>query len=673
MSRLLMALVLGLVSMTCMAQIVTVPIPGAPGLSVTVGTGANALPLRDIRSTQGAVNITQGDDSYQQVPLGFTFPFFGQNFTNSWPMTNGVVTFQDPGISGAWGLCCEGVDLTKTKDTRYNYAIYPLHTDLYSWNGQNQWYLRENNTMTYGWYNLSQCCSSQGGNSFEVKINSAGLVDVRLSGAMVSYNAVTSGMAGDLAKGEYFQYYHGSGISIPAGSAGIFSWQALSGTGAADPCITNPLSSPTCPGYQQAYLTQQCTISALYDPTCPGYQQAYFTYQCSINPLYSELCPGYQQAYYNQQCSLNPLYDSGCTGYAQAYYTQQCTANPLYDSGCAGYKQAYYEQQCSLNPLYDSGCTGYQQAYFNQQCGLNPLWNAQCPGYGSAYFTQQCSLNPLYNAQCSGYSQAYFTQQCGLNALYNSACPGYQQAYYDQQCRLNGLYDRGCPNYATAYATQQLLSKTTVAPTTNTTVVTASNAATPAVGDAATVAVIAEPAAAAVVNNTTQSTAPSASPAAVTTAVPLVSAAPAASSPASPVTTATVSSSSGTTAPAPAASNNSPQPTTRAQQIQQARQEAQRRAQAAQADSAQAAAREARSMEQQVASQNSVITAMGYNAAFAAYENQVLRDVQFYQPRSIYQGQTTVDNRRALWGLTGASDRRWEQMRDQQYQQGARP
>ena len=353
MSR-LVSLVLGLVLSCSVAQaqinvvpvnggtgnLVSIPIPGAPGLTVTVGTGSAAVPLQDIRNNANAVNITTWDDSYNNVPLGFDFPFYGKTFNNSWAMTNGLVTFKDPSISGLGGACCEGVDLRTTTDPRYNYSIYALHTDLYSWNGQNQYYLREGNTMTYGWYNLSQCCSSQGGNSFEIKINSAGLVDTRIAGAMVNWNRVTSGMAGDLSKGEYYQYYHAQGINITAGSSSIFSWQALGGTGG-DLCTTNPLSSPTCPGYQAAYTTQQCTISALYDPSCPGYAAAFFTQQCSISALYDPSCPGYAAAYHDQQCSLNPLYSTTCSGYREAYFSQQCSLNGLYDRTCPNYAEAY--------------------------------------------------------------------------------------------------------------------------------------------------------------------------------------------------------------------------------------------------------------------------------------------------------------------------------------------
>lgn len=363
MKTLLIALTLFVASFAH-AQIVTVPIPGAPGLQVTVGTGANALPLQEIKNNPNAVNITTSDDGWTNVPLGFNFPFYGQTFTNSWAMTNGVVTFKDPVISGAYGLCCEGVDLSSTTDPRYNYSIYGLHSDLYSWNNQQQYYLREGDSMTYGWYGLSQCCSSQGGNSFEIKIDSSGLIDTRIAGALVSWNRVTSGMAGDLSKGEYYQYYHGQGINIVPGSSSIFSWQALSGTGQGiDQCTINPLFSPSCPGYAAAYLTQQCTISALYNPSCPGYAEAYFSQQCTANQLYNVNCPGYAAAYLSYQCSLDALYSPSCPGYEQAYFSQQCSLSGLYSTSCPNYETAYFAQQCSLNGLYSTSCPNYAEAY----------------------------------------------------------------------------------------------------------------------------------------------------------------------------------------------------------------------------------------------------------------------------------------------------------------------
>lgn len=359
MKKFLVGLILLGASLFASADIVTVPIPGAPGLSVTVGTGVNALPLQDIRSNPSAVNITTWDDNYTNVPLGFDFPMYGKTFNNSWAMTNGMVTFKDPAVSGIYGACCSGVNLAQTTDTRWNYSIFGIHTDLYSWNGQNQYYLRENNSMTYGWYNISQCCGSQGGNNFEIKINSAGAIETRIAGAMVQWNAVTSGFSGDLSKGEYYQYYHGQGWNLPNGSG--VTWGAYNGTGggAVDLCIANPLSSPSCPNY----FTAQCTVSALYNPSCPGYAAAYLSQQCATNPLYSTECPGYAQAYLDYQCSINPLYATTCQGYDQAYFDQQCRLDGLYNTRCPNYQQAYFDKQCRDNGLYSTECPNYSTAY----------------------------------------------------------------------------------------------------------------------------------------------------------------------------------------------------------------------------------------------------------------------------------------------------------------------
>lgn len=612
--------------------LVSIPIPGGSGLSVTVGTGSAALPLQEIKNDPNAVNITTHDDSYNNVPLGFDFPFYGRVFNNSWAMTNGLVTFQDPNQSGLGGACCEGVNLITTRDPRYNYTIYALHTDLYSWNGQNQYYLRGNNEMTYGWYGVSQCCSSQGGNSFEIKINSSGLVDTRIAGAMVSGNRVTSGMAGDLSKGEYYQHYHGSGLSIPggtAGSASVFSWQALNGTGAVDACVINPLSSPSCPGYQVAYTTQQCTISALYDPSCPGYATAYYNQQCSINPLYNSTCPGYAVAFLNQQCSINPL--------------------------------------------YSTTCSGYQEAYHNQQCSINPLYSTSCPGYAAAYLNQQCSLNPLYSNTCSGYAEAYKAQQCSLD----------------------GLYDRTCPNYATAYATKLLLERQGMAsnvatageiarndpsPTSTTASTTTASASVGAdgsvsvgvsrTGDTNIDRAIAPP------PPTTNSAAAPAAP------VQLVAPAPAPAGPSAPGPAPVAknenaerpaggssgsSGSGGSSGSTQQARSGESRPAPSPRQELQARREAAARAEAVERGKNLANEMgKVADIESQKQMQNLVIQAMGFTPGFDNYSKATLTDAPGYRPYSIYGGQRTIDNRNTA-RMFGATDRLHQEMVNQQY------
>jgi hypothetical protein len=124
-----------------------------------------------------------------------------------------------------------------------------------------------------------------------------------------------------------------------------------------DACSSNPLSSPSCPGYAQAYLNQQCNANPLYNQSCPGYLQAYHDQQCSINPLFATDCPGYAQAYFNQQCSINPLYNSNCPGYAEAYKTQQCNLNGLYDRSCPNYSTAYATKQLTTTNTTQSTTT----------------------------------------------------------------------------------------------------------------------------------------------------------------------------------------------------------------------------------------------------------------------------------------------------------------------------
>jgi hypothetical protein len=354
----LVIVVIGLVLITprAKAQIVTLPIPGSP---LSLNIQANPLPLQELKNNPAATAHNLYDDSWVNVPLQFSFPFYGQNFDMSTMYSNGAVQFGRPVAEGGWpswnnSFCCQGIRLNANTPEGYHYSILPLQTDLAGWQGNQHYTLGNGNSMTYGWYGVEQFGYSGNKSSFELKIDKTGGIDMRWSGALISYTPVTIGTVGNASQGQFTENYHGAGINIGA---------AQLTTGVVDQCIINPLSSPTCAGYAEAYKTQQCAISALYDPSCPGYQQAYFS----------------------QQCTANPLYNSGCPGYQTAYFTQQCTANPLYNSGCPGYQQAYFDQQCSLSALYSPNCPGYASAYqtylANQACTANPQSSPSCSGY----------------------------------------------------------------------------------------------------------------------------------------------------------------------------------------------------------------------------------------------------------------------------------------------------
>ena len=82
--RLLASVLLALTFYTASskADIVSVPILNGQ-FTVNVMTGADAYQLQQIKNNPAATRYSISDDSNVNVPLQFTFPFFGQNFTNS--------------------------------------------------------------------------------------------------------------------------------------------------------------------------------------------------------------------------------------------------------------------------------------------------------------------------------------------------------------------------------------------------------------------------------------------------------------------------------------------------------------------------------------------------------------------------------------------------------------
>lgn len=259
----------------------------------------------NIATAQVVVQHNISDDGYVRVPLQFSFPYYGRVFTESFMFSNGVVGFLNP--TNSW--CCTGFDLRTNNGTPFSFAIMPLQTDLLNYSGR---FLTEGTPQyqRYKWENISEFGVPENLNTFSVEIRPSGYIGMNYEQVNISpHRPVTIGMTGDV--GEYTQFYHGAGFSQTN-----FSYITES-TG--NLCLVNPLSSPSCPNYAQAYQDQQCSLNPLYSPSCAGYEVAYFNQQCSLNPLYSSTCTGYEQAYFNQQCSINALFNNQCQGYAEAY------------------------------------------------------------------------------------------------------------------------------------------------------------------------------------------------------------------------------------------------------------------------------------------------------------------------------------------------------------------
>ena len=318
---------------------------------LTSPTNETTVENQLIDPTDGSVTEhTIYDDGAAAVELEFGFPFYGTTYYHSWMHSNGVISLVGVNQGPPSSFCCNGQNL-ETSNISISNFIAPLWTDLVQKDQDGGFYTQAvdsdgdgvPDSMRYMWDRIEEFYN-ENENTFGVELFESGKIDMHHQTVNITNHSVTIGIVGDHSIGQYEQVTFGqNGLQIGEYQN---SYSDIPNFDMSAICSANPLYSPDCPGYADAY--------ALY----------LFQQQCSANPLYDSQCPGYETAYYNQQCSIDPLYDTGCTGYAEAYYTQQCTLDPLYDSGCDGYAEAYFNQQCTLDQLYDTQCPLYEQTYY---------------------------------------------------------------------------------------------------------------------------------------------------------------------------------------------------------------------------------------------------------------------------------------------------------------------
>ena len=223
------------------------------------------------------------DDSWVEVPLDFTFPFYGNSLVTSFMFSNGVVGFLDPlNVPGTGivydGLCCHGQDLSSFTGVRFNYTIMPWNTDLID-TGVGKFYTQGDSTFQkYMWENLSEYYDRNTSNTFDLTIYPMGNIDVNYEQVQINNHAVTVAVVGDLSQGEYEQWFYNHPTS------GAVFWDSQED----DPveiangesiCSVIPDSHITCLYYPQVYAdnvyNQQCNLDPLYDYGCPGWDDAY--------------------------------------------------------------------------------------------------------------------------------------------------------------------------------------------------------------------------------------------------------------------------------------------------------------------------------------------------------------------------------------------------------------
>lgn len=268
--------------------------------------------------SDGATKHTIYDDGRVQIDLPFDFTLGGQTFITSWMYSNGVVGFLSAPNGMVPHFCCSGQDVAQMAANGtlpgipyFNYSIAALWTDLVDLNvdvngdgvDDSGFFTKELDTdndgqvdtLRYYWRYISEYYSTEALNSFGVEITDANTIEIHHFDIDIRNHAVTVGIFGDTNKGDFEQFeYHSQSYNNSQTTLYTFNLAAA--------CAANPLISPTCDGYADAYA----------------------------------------ELLYNNACAADPLYDSGCIGYQQAYLAQQCALDALYDASCDGYEEAYY-------------------------------------------------------------------------------------------------------------------------------------------------------------------------------------------------------------------------------------------------------------------------------------------------------------------------------------------
>ena len=327
------------------------------------------------------------DDCYAVVPLGHSFPFYGETFTTSYMMANGVVMFRNPATYGLnnWpnkGWCCDGMEIANiaaNNEQKFSFAIAPFWTDLIQKDNDGGFYSKTGTTGTKYWWHKIEEYRNNNENNISLEILPSGDYAMEYGNLKIDNHSITIGVMGDLTQDEFIQheFYAKSNqtnyiYGTNAGNAGTKSYQSQ---GLA--CAYDPLSSQQCSGYAAAYLAQQCSQNPLYDQQCTGYADAFFDQQCDSDSFYSTECDGYSDAYDDLQCDLDPLYTDTCDGYYEALIEEQLAEMEEEEDWFTDEEEeqmyGYIDEEDGIGGMVDEDefLTGLPEEFFMEEQGID--------------------------------------------------------------------------------------------------------------------------------------------------------------------------------------------------------------------------------------------------------------------------------------------------------------
>ena len=326
--------------------------------------------LYDLQTnSSGSTGLGSNDDSVSAAfDLGFTFTFYGNDYTQARMATNGCLHFN---LTGSY---CG--DYTPDPLPQYTNTLFPFWTDLIKDGGSAMKAKAFDDYTIFGWYNMREYNRANSDNSIEVWLYPNDTYEYRYGELDIISHDVLIGEQGSSSQIYTYHFFDecNTGTTNVSGTCVSYDWNSSSnsvntlledggslyGDGTDQSlCATVPLTSSNCAGYAVAYLAQQCALNSLYDEDCDGYAAAYLTQQCNVSQLYSQECPSYWSAYDDQQCDDDPQYSPSCAGYTQeasvAYYVQ--------DEVDYGYDDPFTDS-CINNPDYCYNDDPYAGMYF---------------------------------------------------------------------------------------------------------------------------------------------------------------------------------------------------------------------------------------------------------------------------------------------------------------------
>jgi len=282
--------------------------------------------LIDLTNQSSTTSLNAGDDQVSSVfNLGFTFDFYGQEFTQGRMATNGCLHFK---TSGAY---CN--DFTPDPlASQYTYTLLPFWTDLIRDSGSSMLAKSFSDKTVFGWYDMREY-NRASDNSFEVILWTNDTFEFRYGALDIINHDVLIGEVGSGSKEIYQYYYHDECNTGTTNSNSCVNtdWNntdkntnlenggSLYGSGSYVDC-GDPLNDVSCTGYWEAYDDQQCDQDPQYAPFCRGYNQqdsvAYF--EEAEDYGYQEEDMWYDEEYDEWLDPNDPCYENRCEGFTDA-------------------------------------------------------------------------------------------------------------------------------------------------------------------------------------------------------------------------------------------------------------------------------------------------------------------------------------------------------------------